>query len=321
MDCVRLGSRVAGEALRRRVIEKAEALRTGGVNISLRFRSTGPIYMVTCCARPSRAGHNAGRESGRDAERDVTDGIAMRRSLADAAAGTILNEVEQAMAIESLNQRGPSLTADEKADVCQRALRLLAEAAEKPTHEELAQRIYDYLLEADTLILEGFLQFRLRDYMISISLCARESLLSHLADREHREFVKLLRMFVESQESREDVVHVLRGIDGAYELVSDDGSRIQGQLVDAVVADLVDEGVDPADLLVSALISVAPARIVVHFISDQDTLDTLESVFQGRVEKCHGAGCSIAGCERALVSTSVVTAITTQEGEPLEPIH
>ena len=275
--------------------------------------------MVTCCARPSRAGHNAGRESGRDAERDVTDGIAIRRSLADAAAGTILNEVEQAMAIESLNQRGPSLTADEKADVCQRALRLLAEAAEKPTPEELAQRIYDYLLEADTLILEGFLQFRLRDYMISISMRARIIAEPPCRPRA-REFVKLLRMFVESQESREDVVHVLRGIDGAYELVSDDGSRIKASSWTRWWPTWWTR----ASTLPTSLLAPSSAwRLPGSWsISSPTRIPWIPwSRLPGRVEKCHGAGCSIAGCERALVSTSVVTAITTQEGEPLEPIH
>lgn len=299
MDCVRLGSRVAGDALRRRVLEQVDSLRTGGVNISLKFRATGPIYMLQCCTRPS--GH----------DHDDSDGLALRRSLAEAAAAAILDEVERAMTLEALNQRSPGIPAEEKNDVCARARRLLSEAVERPSKAELTRRLYEYLLESDTLIVEGFMQFRMRDYMISISLCMREALLNHLADREHREFVRLLRMFVQSQEVREEIVHVRRGIDGSYELLSPDGSKIQGQLVDAIVADLVDEGVNPADLLVSALISVAPARIVLHFISDQDTLDTVEAVFEGKVERCPGIGCSILGCERALSCTPVVTPMVT----------
>ena len=308
MDCVRLGSRVAGDALRRSVLEQVDSLRTGGVNIALKFRTTGPIYMVQCCTRSTGRGH------------EEADGLALRRSLADAAAMAILDEIERAMTLEALNQRSPGIPAEEKNDICARARCLLADAVERPSKAELSGRLYDYLLEADTLILEGFMQFRMRDYMISISLCMREALLNHLADREHREFVRLLRTFVQSQEAKEEVVHVRRGIDGSYELLSVDGSRIQGQLVDAIVADLVDEGVDPADLLVSALISVAPARIVLHFISDQDTLDTVESVFEGKVERCPGAGCTILGCERALSCTPMAAAILAADHEH-EPVH
>jgi putative sporulation protein YtxC len=315
MDCVRLGSRVAGDALRRRVLEQVDSLRAAGVNVSLKFRTTGPIYMVQCCTRPVGRDHDSS---------DNSDGLALRRCLAEAAAAAILDEVERAMTAEALNQRSPGIPPDEKDDVCARARRLLAEAVERPNKAELANGLYEYLLESDTLIVEGFMQFRMRDYMISISLCMREALLNHLADREHREFVRLLRMFVQSQEAKEEVVHVRRGIDGSYELLSLDGGRIQGQLVDAIVADLVDEGVDPADLLVSALISVAPARIVLHFISDQDTLDTVEAVFEGKVERCPGVGCTILGCERALSCTPVVPPVATATGaadHEHEPVH
>ena len=311
MDCVQLGSRVAGDALRRKVLEHMDSLRIGGINVSMKFRSTGPMHMVQCCARFSkRTSADSGAKGDGQPEPGSSrgarsDGDVLRRCLSQAAASIILDEVEQAMIAEALRSRSPGMPAGERAEVSARARRMLAESPQRPECSDLASRIAEYLIESDTLLLEGYMQFRMRSYMISIGMCVCDALLAHLADREHREFVRLLKMFVDTQEEREGTVHVRRGLDGAFELLTEEGGSIQSQLVDAIVADLVNEGVDATDLLVSALISVAPSRIVLHFISDQDTLDTVETVFEGRVERCPGVNCTVVGCERALVPKTV----------------
>jgi hypothetical protein len=54
---------------------------------------------------------------------------------------------------------------------------------------------------------------------------------------------------------------------------------------------MVDNDVNYDDLLISALITIAPARIVLHFQDERNVIGTIQDVFIERVALCQG--CSL----------------------------
>jgi len=69
---------------------------------------------------------------------------------------------------------------------------------------------------------------------------------------------------------------------------------IKNDYMEGFVVELVDNEINYEDLLISALITIAPKNIVLHYQGDcgkSATIDTIKGVFTGRVLEC--AGCSL----------------------------
>ena len=200
-----------------------------------------------------------------------------------------------------MTRRYGHLAPDERLSALEYARRQLAAGPrEGELRHLLARRLDAYLAGAALVLVEGFLRFRCREYVEALELAVDRAVDEYLLDREYRDFVRLLRQFVDVQVPRLDVVHVLVEPSGAFRLVDDAGHAVP------VPADGVGTGgaggagpggeggaADPEDVLLSALITVGARRFVLHLPGSRtrlrdDTRETLEQVFGSRVEHCPG---------------------------------
>jgi putative sporulation protein YtxC len=154
---------------------------------------------------------------------------------------------------------------------------------------QVLHRLRDYLDSADELVLEGFVTFRLRDYIEEVEDAVDRAVDDFLMEREYREFVRLLKYFVDVQEPRMDHVHVLIRPGGSFRLVDDDGSAIKSEYLEEFVVEMVESEVNYEDLLISALITLAPRSVTVHAHTTADwdeSIETIKAVFGERVKLC-----------------------------------
>lgn len=156
----------------------------------------------------------------------------------------------------------------------------------------IAQRLQDYLADNDQIHLEGFVTFRLKEYMLWLEEAVQRALDDFLLDREYREFIKVLKVFVDHQEARVGLVHVISGSGGqGFVLAHADGEILsQDELVE-MVADVAKGEIHYGDLLISALISIAPQRLLLHnphSYLPAETVETIKGIFAGRVSTCRG---------------------------------
>jgi len=156
----------------------------------------------------------------------------------------------------------------------------------------IASRIAEYLRQHRAVHVDGFVTFRLKDYVQALERDVDAAVDEFLIDREYREFVRLLRYFVEVQSPKVPEVHVLLQRDGRFELR--DG-RMQ-PMPDEASADfrLESEGaeINLEDVLVSSLITLAPAEVTVHGddrAQELPSVRTAKQVFGARLHYC--AGC------------------------------
>ncbi|MEA4883077.1 MAG: putative sporulation protein YtxC [Clostridia bacterium] len=290
MDSVQIGSYLAADSLRRRLFYELDILRGRGLHISVRCRDLGDLATIECIVKEDRGSGMHGNDLR----------TALRRSVASAVSGLIFEELEEALLVDTLKSRHPELSGDEALAVSGYAETILNEGIlgvldPVMRSHEVAADVEACLSDCSMLVVEGYVRFRMKEYMEEVQRSADEALARFMADREHREFVRLLKYFVDLQEQREDEVHVVRLPNGGFELLGQDGAEVNGEYMGTLAADLLDEGVEMADLLISALMTVSPGRIVLHFNPDESVADMLASVFEGKVEVCQG--CRLSACQ------------------------
>lgn len=158
---------------------------------------------------------------------------------------------------------------------------------------EIISQIKNYFKQNQDLNIEGFVRFRLKDYLDDLKLAVERSVDDFIIEKEYNEFIELLKYFVDLQEPRISMVHVIQKEDGSFQIMDKLKNRINNEYLEGYFAEMFDEEIEYEDLLVSALINVAPEKILLHF-NDDEVEDTVKKIFSTRVEVC--TGCQL--CER-----------------------
>ncbi len=179
------------------------------------------------------------------------------------------------------------LSEKEQCDILVRALKKLWYGTSGQKNEvamckiDVKQRLNDMLAqnEAESVMLEGFMRFRMKDYLETwekeLALCVEE----YIRKREYVEFVEILRLFVKIRIPRVRQVHICVDGNGQYMLLDDRLCLLKSQYSG--------ESMDRDDALLSALVNMAPLSIVVHNkdrFFDARIIETIKDVFGQRVE-------------------------------------
>ncbi|HBE76929.1 MAG TPA: hypothetical protein DDW65_03990 [Firmicutes bacterium] len=154
-------------------------------------------------------------------------------------------------------------------------------------HNEILSEVNQYLDSNSQLYLEGFFRFRLKDYFAELEKSVELSMDNFLVEQEYHEFIHLLQYFVEVQEPRIDEVHVMIKDKENFYMLDEDKHPINHEQLQGVLTDL-NQDVDYDDLLLSALITISPRKLILHLSAKTEIVDTIMNVFQERVVICTG---------------------------------
>ncbi|HHW28016.1 MAG TPA: hypothetical protein GXX21_00465 [Syntrophomonadaceae bacterium] len=158
----------------------------------------------------------------------------------------------------------------------------------------ILQSVFDYLAENQIIIIEGFARFRLHGYWAQLRRIVKRTGEEFLAAKDYLEFVRLLRCFIEMQESKIDEVHIFISPDGTFFICDKKGHVIRREHICTPSLSVIDGEFNYKDYLLSMLITLVPETIIFH-VSDRiwecDPLRTIQRVFENRVVRC-------SGCER-----------------------
>ncbi len=160
----------------------------------------------------------------------------------------------------------------------------------------IIKKLMEYFETSSSIILDGFVNFRLKDYIKELEDIIDNAVDDFLVEREYKEFIRLLRYFVEIQDSKFNFIHVVMQFDENYILLDEKKHEITNDCIQEFISELPETEISQDDLLVSTLITLAPKSIIIHNwdrFKNQKLLDTIKNVFTGKVILC--SGCSI--CE------------------------
>jgi putative sporulation protein YtxC len=228
---------------------------------------------------------------GRTARVFVTDSendpVKERTMLCTLLADIIVENLQIRHMVRLLRQKYSFLSEKEQCDILVRALKRLWYGKSGQKNEvamckmDVRQRLSETLRQndADTIVLEGFMRFRMKDYLTAweseLSWCVQD----HVRKKEYAEFVEILRLFVKIRIPRAKQVHICIDGDGEYVLLDERLCLLQSRFSGARS--------DKDDALLSALVNIAPLSIVVHNrerFFDARIIETIKDVFGTRVE-------------------------------------
>lgn len=217
--------------------------------------------------------------------------------ISNGLADYIIKEYEEKLILRIINSNYCYFNSIEKKEILRLAL-LIINNDDKNFLNSLYQirrrniiirKLVDYFESSDKVILDGFVNFRLKDYMKDLEEIVDKAVDDFLTEREYKEFIRLLRYFVDIQEPKFNVIHVLVGYDSKYVLLDENKREITNECLQEFMNDIPEGEVNYDDLLVSSLITMAPKKVIVHSAKNfrnKELLETIKNVFWGKAIIC-----------------------------------
>lgn len=150
----------------------------------------------------------------------------------------------------------------------------------------VTRKLADFLNQSNHIILEGFVTFRMQEYVKELEEIVDWAVRQYLVEKEYQEFIRLLSCFVQMQKPKFQCVHVIAEKDSSFSIYDENMERISDQWFHDLAEDQTDGVIKEEDLLISFLISAAPKQVIVHNaseITNKELLETVQQVFAGRV--------------------------------------
>lgn len=158
----------------------------------------------------------------------------------------------------------------------------------------VTKKIQDCLEENTEININGFITFRMKELREDIEEIIDKVVENYMVEKEYREFVKLLKYFVDIQESKIEEIDICIGENGNYSIRDNTGKDIFNEFMKELAECRVDTDANIEDVIISGLITNAPKNVVIHGkenCTNKEFLETIINVFGERVSYCEG--CSI----------------------------
>ncbi len=262
-------------------------LRAQGILLEMSVSRRGPLHVLHCAAQADAGGQVPGLRPAVAAAlaawiRERREPELLRRILGTHYSYFSPSEREAILARAEL---GPeALPAEPQAALLQRR------------RAEVATSLQDYLGRHASVHLDGFVTFRLKPYMDALIGAVERAVDAFLLEREHGEFIALLRHVVCSRPDRPPVVHCLISPEGGAVLEDEEGQAVGAALLEDLGPVAAARDMALEDVLVSALITLAPLQVHLHLPDlapeafAPDARATLEAVFPAALGLCRGCG-------------------------------
>jgi len=150
----------------------------------------------------------------------------------------------------------------------------------------IKQNILEYLNENSKLDVTGFIAFRLAPYKKMLSELIQKVIEDLKVQQEYKEFINMLKFFVETQKNRSDKIHIVFEKNGEYTLFDENNKDITEQCFSEFDETKEQNNLNNEDVLISSLITLAPKKVFLHFETEnynKKIVHTIEQIFANKV--------------------------------------
>lgn len=210
--------------------------------------------------------------------------------LAETLANVFINSYENKIIKRILNCNYFYFNDIEKskiADICYSVL-LDEENVEFSTRKDfLFISFLKYIIYNKSMVLDGFINFRLKDYMSILDSVVDFGVNKYLIEREYAEFVDLLKLYIDSKESEIDTIHLI--YQNEESILIDENKEIintKNHVFDAKY--LSDITFSSNDYALNTLLTLLPKNLYIHLLEPEDEfISTLKLIFADRIQICN----------------------------------
>ena len=151
----------------------------------------------------------------------------------------------------------------------------------------LHNAFYEFLKENKSLTLDGFINFRIYNYINILDDIVSDAVNQYVVEKEYLEFISLLKLYINSQNSNCDFVHLIYSknesilLDENKEIIS-----VQNDILNRKY--LSDISFSSNDYTLNALLTLLPRKIFIHLIDEKidDFINTILSIFENKTHIC-----------------------------------
>lgn len=170
----------------------------------------------------------------------------------------------------------------------------------------LFNAFYEYISSNHSIILTGFINFRLTEYRNLLNDLVDFSVNEYIIEREYLEFISLLRLYINSQIPLTPVLHLV---------VSSSGITILDENLNVVEINknllgpkyLSDVSFSENDYVLNTLLNLLPQKIFLHLVESSidnfEFINTLKLIFENNIQICND--CSICNLYKNINSSTI----------------
>jgi len=146
----------------------------------------------------------------------------------------------------------------------------------------ISAKIAEYFRSESRIIIEGFVTFRLGEYVRNLEIEVERSIRQFFIERQYEEYINLLTSFVKMQVPRVPELHVFVQNNGSYRVEGAKPFEIPEDIVNGFGIESSNPVIDDDDFMIGFLLTCAPVRIFIHnsvFFKNKELLNTIRIVF------------------------------------------
>ena len=169
----------------------------------------------------------------------------------------------------------------------------------------LFDAFFDYISQNKTIILTGFINFRLTAYRTLLNELVDFSVEEYIIEREYLEFISLLKLYVNSQLPITPIIHLVSSnlgillLDENLNIIELDKSNLNTKY-------LSDISFSDNDYVLNTLLNLLPRKLYLHLANTSpenfEFINTIKLVFENRIEIC--TDCDICNLYNKRITTS-----------------
>lgn len=181
---------------------------------------------------------------------------------------------------------------------CYKHIILEEQTTLKYRREEIWTSVLQYITSNKSMILDGFVNFRLEQYKKTIEEIVDLSVNQYIIEKEYTEFINLLRLYIDSKEPLSSTVHLIY-TNGESILLNEKKQiiNVDDNIFNAKY--LSDISFSSNDYALNTLLTLLPNKIEIHVIGYEDEfINTLKLIFSNRVFIC--TDCNLCRTYRVL---------------------
>ena len=153
--------------------------------------------------------------------------------------------------------------------------------------EVLYASVYDFISTNKSLLLDGFINFRLQKYNAILDEIISESVSDYIIEKEYMEFISLLKLYINSQATNCNMIHLIYKT--SESILLDENKNLilsSDKLFNAKY--LSDISFSSNDYTLNSLLTLLPKKIHIHLVDNQidEFINTLQLIFENRVSIC-----------------------------------
>ena len=148
---------------------------------------------------------------------------------------------------------------------------------------------YNYIKSHHSIIISGFVNFRLSSYRKLLEDLIDFSVNEYIIEREYYEFISLLKLYINSQNPLTNIIHIIN-LDYDIILLDENLNIIDIDKKSLNAKYLSDVTFSNNDYVLNTLLNLLPKKIFLHQISNYSNLEfinTLKLIFDSRLKICN----------------------------------